>query len=85
MDALLANPPFPLSVHLRWNPHFLDIGLDHLKLSDELVLLSGSFCILQALAKTLTTDQLFYLREQFELLGPNKSGYITLQNLKTVS
>ncbi|KAK1649886.1 hypothetical protein QYE76_067691 [Lolium multiflorum] len=38
---------------------------------------------LRALAKTLTTDQLFYLREQFELLGPNKSGYITLQNLKT--
>lgn len=38
---------------------------------------------MQALARTLTTDQLFYLREQFELLGPNKSGYITLQNLKT--
>ncbi|XP_062211374.1 calcium/calmodulin-dependent serine/threonine-protein kinase 1 [Phragmites australis] len=38
---------------------------------------------LRALAKTLTTDQLFYLREQFELLGPNKSGHISLQNLKT--
>jgi serine/threonine protein kinase len=38
---------------------------------------------LRALAKTLTANQLFYLREQFELLGPNKNGYISLQNLKT--
>ncbi|GJN07788.1 hypothetical protein PR202_ga25649 [Eleusine coracana subsp. coracana] len=38
---------------------------------------------LRALAKTLTTDQLFYLKEQFALLGPNKSGHISLQNLKT--
>ncbi|KAF8728776.1 hypothetical protein HU200_018054 [Digitaria exilis] len=38
---------------------------------------------LRALAKTLTIDQLFYLREQFTLLGPNKSGYISLQNMKT--
>ncbi|XP_066392785.1 calcium/calmodulin-dependent serine/threonine-protein kinase 1-like [Miscanthus floridulus] len=37
---------------------------------------------LRALAKTLTTDQLFYLREQFTLLGPNKSGHISLQNMK---
>uniref|UniRef100_A0A0D9X228 Protein kinase domain-containing protein n=1 Tax=Leersia perrieri TaxID=77586 RepID=A0A0D9X228_9ORYZ len=37
----------------------------------------------QALAKTLTANQLFYLREQFELLGPNKNGYISLQNLKS--
>ncbi|KAJ8478738.1 hypothetical protein OPV22_022465 [Ensete ventricosum] len=38
---------------------------------------------LRALAKTLTVNQLYYLREQFSLLGPNKSGYISLQNLKT--
>ncbi|KAM0900018.1 hypothetical protein ACQ4PT_020919 [Festuca glaucescens] len=38
---------------------------------------------LRALAKTLTANQLFYLKEQFELLGPNKSGYISLQNLKS--
>uniref|UniRef100_A0A804LKS8 Protein kinase domain-containing protein n=1 Tax=Zea mays TaxID=4577 RepID=A0A804LKS8_MAIZE len=38
---------------------------------------------LRALAKALTTDQLFYLREQFTLLGPNKSGHISLQNMKT--
>ncbi|WVZ57049.1 hypothetical protein U9M48_007490 [Paspalum notatum var. saurae] len=37
---------------------------------------------LRALSKTLTTDQLFYLREQFVLLGPNKSGHISLQNMK---
>ncbi|AQK94153.1 hypothetical protein ZEAMMB73_Zm00001d010489 [Zea mays] len=34
---------------------------------------------LRALAKALTTDQLFYLREQFTLFGPNKSGHISLQ------
>ncbi|CAD5185195.1 unnamed protein product [Musa acuminata subsp. malaccensis] len=38
---------------------------------------------LRALAKTLTVNQLYYLREQFSLLGPNKSGLISLQNLKT--
>ncbi|THU50820.1 hypothetical protein C4D60_Mb06t24360 [Musa balbisiana] len=37
---------------------------------------------LRALAKTLTVDQLYYLQEQFSLLGPNKSGYISLQNFK---
>ncbi|KAL6534665.1 cyclin-dependent serine/threonine protein kinase [Orobanche gracilis] len=35
-----------------------------------------------ALAKTLTTPQLGYLREQFTLLGPSKSGFISLQNYK---
>lgn len=39
---------------------------------------------LRAVAKTLTVAQLFYLREQFALLGPNKSGYISLQNFKAV-
>ncbi|XP_068661465.1 CDPK-related kinase 1-like [Aristolochia californica] len=38
---------------------------------------------LGALAKTLTIPQLFYLREQFALLGPNKNGYISMQNFKT--
>ncbi|KAK9290169.1 hypothetical protein L1049_008335 [Liquidambar formosana] len=37
---------------------------------------------LGALAKTLTVSQLAYLREQFTLLGPNKSGFISLQNFK---
>jgi len=41
--------------------------------------------VFQALAKTLTIDQLFYLRGQFALLGPNKSGQISLQNMKMVS
>uniref|UniRef100_A0A7N0UZ60 non-specific serine/threonine protein kinase n=2 Tax=Kalanchoe fedtschenkoi TaxID=63787 RepID=A0A7N0UZ60_KALFE len=38
---------------------------------------------LGALAKTLTLSQLAYVREQYNLLGPNKSGYITMQNFKT--
>uniref|UniRef100_A0A8I6X7C2 Uncharacterized protein n=1 Tax=Hordeum vulgare subsp. vulgare TaxID=112509 RepID=A0A8I6X7C2_HORVV len=38
---------------------------------------------LRALAKTLIANQPFYLKEQFELLGPNKSGYIFLHNLKS--
>ncbi|OVA02010.1 Protein kinase domain [Macleaya cordata] len=38
---------------------------------------------LSALAKTLTVSQLAYFREQFTLLGPNKSGFISGQNFKT--
>ncbi|KAJ7972122.1 CDPK-related kinase [Quillaja saponaria] len=37
---------------------------------------------LGALAKTLTVPQLAYLREQFTQLGPNKSGFISMQNFK---
>ncbi|XWS43017.1 hypothetical protein CRYUN_Cryun16bG0064700 [Craigia yunnanensis] len=37
---------------------------------------------LGALAKTLTVPQLAYLREQFTLLGPNKNGFISMQNYK---
>ncbi|KAL2534948.1 CDPK-related kinase 1 [Abeliophyllum distichum] len=37
---------------------------------------------LGALAKTLTIPQLAYLREQFTLLGPNRSGFISIQNFK---
>ncbi|XP_022153941.1 CDPK-related kinase 1-like [Momordica charantia] len=38
---------------------------------------------LNALAKTLSFVQLAYLREQFDLLGPNKIGFISLHNFKT--
>nr|DAD29231.1 TPA_asm: hypothetical protein HUJ06_030699 [Nelumbo nucifera] len=38
---------------------------------------------LRALAKTLTVVHLAYFQDQFTLLGPNKSGVISLQNLKT--
>lgn len=38
---------------------------------------------LRALAKTLTVSQLTYLREQFTMLGPNKSGFISMQNVKS--
>ncbi|KAL1558914.1 CDPK-related protein kinase-like [Salvia divinorum] len=37
---------------------------------------------LRALSKTLTADELFYLREQFALLEPNKNGAICLDNIK---
>lgn len=40
---------------------------------------------LQALSKTLTVDELFYLREQFALLEPSKNGTISLENIKSVS
>ncbi|KAL3525717.1 hypothetical protein ACH5RR_014089 [Cinchona calisaya] len=39
---------------------------------------------LRALSKTLTVDELFYLKEQFALLEPNKSGTISLENIKAV-
>ncbi|KAJ4716363.1 CDPK-related kinase [Melia azedarach] len=38
---------------------------------------------LKALAKTLTVDELFYLKEQFALLDPNATGRITFENIKT--
>ncbi|CAI8613832.1 unnamed protein product [Vicia faba] len=38
---------------------------------------------LGAVAKTLTLVQLAYLKEQFTILGPNKSGLISMQNFKT--
>ncbi|KAG5535691.1 hypothetical protein RHGRI_023452 [Rhododendron griersonianum] len=37
---------------------------------------------LQAVAKTLTVDELFYLKEQFTLLEPTESGTISLDNIK---
>lgn len=37
---------------------------------------------LRALSKTLTVDELFYLKEQFVLLEPNKNGSISLENIK---
>ncbi|XP_020578892.1 CDPK-related kinase 5-like [Phalaenopsis equestris] len=37
---------------------------------------------LRALSKTLTMDDLVYLKGQFNLLEPNKNGCITLENVK---
>ncbi|ERM97367.1 hypothetical protein AMTRI_Chr04g246910 [Amborella trichopoda] len=37
---------------------------------------------LMALSKTLTVDELFYLREQFQLLEANKNGCISLENIR---
>ncbi|KAJ0231468.1 CDPK-related kinase 5 [Hirschfeldia incana] len=38
---------------------------------------------LRALSKTLTVDELFYLREQYALLEPSKNGTISLENIKS--
>ncbi|KAL5099302.1 hypothetical protein RYX36_003629 [Vicia faba] len=38
---------------------------------------------LRALSKTLTVDELIYLKEQFSLLEPNKNNTISLENIKT--
>lgn len=43
-----------------------------------------SWALGQALSKTLTVDELFYLREQFALLEPSKNGTISLENIKAV-
>ncbi|KAK3023962.1 hypothetical protein RJ639_042852 [Escallonia herrerae] len=37
---------------------------------------------LQAFSKTLTVDELLYLKEQFALLEPSKNGAINLENIK---
>ncbi|TXG69873.1 hypothetical protein EZV62_004808 [Acer yangbiense] len=36
----------------------------------------------QALSKTLTIDELFYLKEQFAIMEPNKNRTISLDNVK---
>lgn len=38
----------------------------------------------QALSKTLNTDDVSYLKEQFALLEPNKSSCITLESIRSV-
>ncbi|XP_024974149.1 CDPK-related kinase 7-like [Cynara cardunculus var. scolymus] len=38
---------------------------------------------LGAVAKTLSITELGYLRDQFAALGPNKSGFISMQNFKS--
>ncbi|WVZ07486.1 hypothetical protein V8G54_020832 [Vigna mungo] len=40
---------------------------------------------LRALSKTLTADELYYLREQFSLLEPSKNRSISLENVNKVS
>ncbi|KAF5751222.1 hypothetical protein HS088_TW02G00232 [Tripterygium wilfordii] len=39
---------------------------------------------LRALSRTLTADELFYLKEQFALLDPENNGSITLEDIKMV-
>ncbi|KAG8079707.1 hypothetical protein GUJ93_ZPchr0007g3225 [Zizania palustris] len=39
---------------------------------------------LRALSKTLTVDELFYLKGQFSLLEPDRNGCITLDNIRMV-
>ncbi|GAB4848950.1 hypothetical protein Ancab_003764 [Ancistrocladus abbreviatus] len=55
-----------------------------LRNSDEAYLRSSSLrkAALRALSKTLTVDELFYLKEQFALLQPSKNGTISLENIK---
>ncbi|XP_016469604.1 CDPK-related kinase 5 isoform X2 [Nicotiana tabacum] len=38
---------------------------------------------LRAMSKTLTADELFYLKEQFALLEPDKNGSIKLENIRS--
>ncbi|KAE9614320.1 putative protein kinase CAMK-CDPK family [Lupinus albus] len=40
---------------------------------------------LRALSKTLAVDELSYLKEQFALLEPNKSGTISFKNVKALN
>ncbi|CAI9099564.1 OLC1v1036409C2 [Oldenlandia corymbosa var. corymbosa] len=67
--------------------HDLKIPLDMIIFKNIKAYISSSSlrkAALRAVAKTLTIPQLTYLREQFTMLGPNKSGYVSLQNSKSV-
>uniref|UniRef100_A0A1D1Z5S8 CDPK-related protein kinase n=1 Tax=Anthurium amnicola TaxID=1678845 RepID=A0A1D1Z5S8_9ARAE len=39
---------------------------------------------LRALSKTLTVDELFYMKEQYSILEPSKNGFLSLENIKMV-
>lgn len=52
---------------------------DYTWFTDSLVM-----CLLQSLSKTLTGDELFYLKEQFALFEPSKNGTIGFENIKMV-
>lgn len=43
-----------------------------------------SLFVVQALSRTLTEDELYYMKEQFALLEPNKNGTISLESIKAV-
>ncbi|XP_017218555.1 CDPK-related protein kinase isoform X3 [Daucus carota subsp. sativus] len=67
------------------NSHDIKFPLDILVLKLMRVYMRSSplrKAALWALSKTLTVDELFYLKEQFMLLGPNKNGTISLESIK---
>jgi len=47
-------------------------------------LLAIWWALKQALSKTLATEELQHLKEQFALLEPNKTNTISLENIKAV-
>ncbi|KAL1809904.1 hypothetical protein ACET3Z_026894 [Daucus carota] len=67
------------------NSHDIKFPLDILVLKLMRVYMRSSplrKAALRALSKTLTVDELFYLKKQFVLLGPNKNGAISLESIK---
>ncbi|CAN4079629.1 unnamed protein product [Withania somnifera] len=68
------------------NSHNIDVPLDILIFKLMKAYMRSSAlrkAALRALSKTLTVDELFYLKEQFALLVPSKNGTISFDNVKT--
>ncbi|RDX65101.1 CDPK-related kinase 7, partial [Mucuna pruriens] len=74
--------PFDMIIHKLVKAYICSSSLRKSALGMSLLYYDAQLRIL-ALAKTLTLVQLAYLREQFSMLGPNKSGLISMQNFKT--
>ncbi|WMV17172.1 hypothetical protein MTR67_010557 [Solanum verrucosum] len=68
------------------NSHNIEVALDILIFKLMKAYMQSSAlrkAALRALSKTLTVDELFYLKEQFALLQPSKNGTISFDNVKT--
>ncbi|KAH0697504.1 hypothetical protein AABB24_004409 [Solanum stoloniferum] len=68
------------------NSHNIEVALDILIFKLMKAYMRSSAlrkAALRALSKTLTVDELFYLKEQFALLQPSKNGTISFDNVKT--
>ncbi|KAL3378478.1 hypothetical protein AABB24_004409 [Solanum stoloniferum] len=70
------------------NSHNIEVALDILIFKLMKAYMRSSAlrkAALRALSKTLTVDELFYLKEQFALLQPSKNGTISFDNVKTLN
>lgn len=68
-------------IYIMSSPPLVRVGANRTRVMLSVLLL---LILIQALARALTEDELFYLRAQFNLLDP-KEGCVSLENFRVVS